>query len=470
MSTLDLSRWQFALTTLFHFLFVPLTIGLSWLVAVMQTAWRRTGNDEWMRLTRFFGKLLLINVAIGVATGLVQEFQFGMNWSAYSRFVGDVFGAPLAIEGLAAFFLESTFLGAWVFGWGKLSARVHLATIYLAAVGATLSALFILAANSWMQHPVGYIIDKATGRPQLTDIGALFTNKVFIWATFHTLLAAFVIAGTLLVAVSCWHLRRGREVEAFRRSAAMGLIVLFPAVGLALMTGGRLAVTITQVQPMKTAAMESLWQTESPAAFSLVQIGGMEPGSEPVFDIEVPHLLSLLATGSWDGEVQGIDPLQQQSEQQYGDGWYVPTIQFSYWSLRTMAYLGVVLLLFSGFGLVLLKRGSLERAHRFQRLATWSIVLPVLINLAGWILAETGRQPWVVWGLQTTADGVSPSISAAQVWTSILGFGALYIVLGAIEIRLMRRFARGDLDPPLRDSNDDPDSTDDDPRLTALSY
>lgn len=465
MSTLDLSRWQFALTTLFHFLFVPLTIGLSWLVAVMQTAWRRTGNDEWKRLTRFFGKLLLINVAIGVATGLVQEFEFGMNWSAYSRFVGDVFGAPLAIEGLAAFFLESTFLGVWIFGWGKLSPRIHLASIYLAAVGATLSALFILAANSWMQHPVGYELDQATGRAQLTDIGALFTNKVFIWATFHTLLAAFVIAGTLLVAVSCWHLRRGREVEAFRRSAGMGLVVMFLAVGLALMTGGRLAVTITNVQPMKTAAMEALWQTEAPASFSLFQIGGMEPNSEPVVDVEVPHLLSLLATASWDGEVQGIEPLQDQSVQAYGPGNYVPTIQLAYWSLRTMAYLGMVLLLFSGVGLVLLRRGSLVRAHRFQRLATWSIVLPVLINLAGWVLAETGRQPWVVWGLQTTADGVSPSISAAQVWTSIVGFGVLYAGLGVVEIRLMRRFARADLEPSPGEAPDDAGTN-----LTALSY
>jgi cytochrome d ubiquinol oxidase subunit I len=469
VSTLDLSRWQFALTTLFHFLFVPLTIGLSWLVAIMQTAWRRTGNNEWLRLTRFFGKLLLINVAIGVATGLVQEFQFGMNWSAYSRFVGDVFGAPLAIEGLAAFFLESTFLGAWIFGWGKLPGRIHLATIYLAAVGATLSAVFILAANSWMQNPVGYAIDQTTGQAQLTDIGALFTNKVFIWALFHTLCASFVIAGTLLVAVSCWHLRRDRSVEAFRRSAAMGLIVMFPAVGLALMTGGRLAVTITEVQPMKTGAMEALWETEGPASFSLVQIGGMEQGSEPVFDIEIPHLLSLLATASWDGTVQGMDPLQQQAEQQYGDGWYIPTVQLTYWSLRIMAYLGVVLLLFSGTGLILLKRGSLTRARRFQRLATWSIVLPVLINLSGWVLAETGRQPWVVWGLQRTADGVSGSISSTQVWVSILGFGALYVVLASIEIRLMRRFARSDLDPaPDPTSDDDGDETE--RRLPALSY
>jgi len=465
VSTLDLSRWQFALTTLFHFVFVPLTIGLSWLVAVMQTAWRRTGDDEWLRLTRFFGKLLLINVAIGVATGLVQEFQFGMNWSSYSRFVGDVFGAPLAIEGLAAFFLESTFLGAWIFGWGKIPPRLHLATIYLAAIGATLSAVFILAANSWMQHPVGYTIADGTGRAQLTDIGALFTNKVFIWALFHTLLAAFVIGGTLLVAVSCWHLRRGRDVAAFRRTAAMGLAVMFPAVGLALMTGGRLAVTITEVQPMKTAAMESLWQTEAPASFSLFQIGGMQPGTEPVVDIEIPHLLSLLATASWDGEVQGIDPLQAQSEQQYGDGSYVPVIPLAYWSLRAMAYLGMVLLLFSGTGLFLLKYRSLEDAHWFHRLATWSIALPILINLSGWILAETGRQPWVVWGLQKTADGVSPSIGATQVWASILGFGALYAVLGVIELRLMRRYAREGLEPPPSEGSDEPDE-----RLTALSY
>lgn len=448
MSSLDLARIQFALTTLFHFLFVPVTIGLAWLVAIMQTAWRRTGNPDWYRLTRFFGKILLINVAIGVGTGIVQEFEFGMNWSSYSRYVGDVFGAPLAIEGLAAFFLESTFLGIWIFGWNRLRPRVHLAAIYLTAVGATLSAVFILAANSWMQHPVGYEIDKATDRARLTNIGALFTNKVFLWALPHTILAAFVIASTLVLSVAAWHLRRHQATDAFRRAAVMALIVLFPASGLALFTGARTAVTMTEVQPMKTAAMEALWNTESPASFSLIQIGGMKEGDQtPIFDIEIPHLLSILATGSWDGEVQGMTQLQEQAQEEWGPGNYRPTVEFVYWSLRIMAYFGTLMALISAYGLWLVHRRKLTSSRRFLTLAVWSIVLPYCILLSGWVLAETGRQPWIVWGLQKTADGVSGTVSTTEVAITLGGFAAMYLILGSIYFVLLRRYAQRDLDP-----------------------
>ena len=468
MTNVDLARLQFASTTLFHFLFVPVTIGIAWLTAIMQTAWRRTGHDAWLRLTRFFGKLLLINVAIGVATGLVQEFQFGMNWSVYSRFVGDVFGAPLAIEGLAAFFLESTFLGIWIFGWDKLSPRLHLATIYLAALGATLSAVFILAANSWMQHPVGYAINPDTGRAQLNNIGAVFTNPVFLWSLAHTLLASFVAAGAIVLGVACWHLRRGREVDVFRRAAVVGLAVLFPATGLALMTGARLAVTITQIQPMKTASMEALWNTEAPASFSVFQIGGMYADQKPSVDIEVPHLLSILATNTWDGQVQGINQVQSQEEAQYGPGNYVPVIPFAYWGLRVMAYLGTWLLALSAFGLFLLWRHKLETSRRFQRLATWSIAAPFLINSAGWVLAETGRQPWIVWGLQQTTSAASPSVSFAQVAFTLGSFVALYGVLAIIDAWLMFRYARrgpDEVPPEWHDEDDDHR-----PKIPALSY
>jgi len=448
MSSLDLARIQFALTTLFHFVFVPVTIGLAWLVAIMQTAWRRTGNPEWYRLTRFFGKLLLINVAIGVGTGIVQEFEFGMNWSSYSRYVGDVFGAPLAIEGLAAFFLEATFLGIWIFGWNRLSPKLHLATIYLAALGATLSAVFILAANSWMQHPVGYTINKQTGRAQLDDIGAVFTNKVFLWALPHTILASFVIASTLVLSVSAWHLRRRNSTDAFRRAAVMALIVLFPASGLALFTGARTAVTITEVQPMKTAAMEALWDTEGPASFSLIQIGGMEEDDQtPVFDIEIPHLLSILATGSWNGEVKGMTPLQNAEQQQFGPGNYRPTVQFTYWSLRIMAYFGTIMALLSAYGLWLVYRRKLVESRRFLRVSIWSLILPYCILLSGWVLAETGRQPWIVWGLQKTADGVSGTVSTTEVAVTLGGFALLYVILGSVYFGLIRKFARQDLEP-----------------------
>ncbi len=467
MNNVDLARIQFATTTLFHFLFVPVTIGLSWLTAITQTAWRRTGHEEWLRLTRFVGRLLLINVAVGVATGLVQEFQFGMNWSTYARYVGDVFGAPLAIEGLAAFFLESTFLGVWVFGWDKLSPRVHLATIYIAAIGATLSAVFILAANSWMQNPVGYTINPQTGRAQLNDIGAVFGNRVFLWALPHTLLAALVTASAVLLAVSCWHLRRDQDRVAFTKAAAMALVVMFPAAGLALMTGAQFAVTVTQQQPMKVAGMEALWGTEAPASFSLVQFGGMsEQDQAPAFDIEIPHLLSVLATSSWDGQVQGINSLEAQAEARYGPGYYTPTVPFCYWGLRVMAYLGTVLVLFSGVGVFLLWRGKLATSRRFLKLGVWMVVAPFLVNSGGWILAETGRQPWIVWGLQRTADAASPNVGTAQVALTLVGFVVIYGALAVIDLILMMRYSRRDLDPAP-----DPDGGDDVPGSPmAMSY
>jgi cytochrome d ubiquinol oxidase subunit I len=348
---------------------------------------------------------------------------------------------------------------------------MHLACIYLTAVGATLSAVFILAANSWMQNPVGYTINTTTGRAELDSIGAVFTNPVFIWALAHTILAAFVTASSVLLAIACWHLRRGREPEVFRRAAVLGLVVLFPATGLALMTGARLAVTMTELQPMKIAAMESLWNSEAPASFSIVQFGGMsEQDQTPAFDIEIPHLLSILATASWDGEVQGMNELQAQEQQQYGDGYYIPTIQFAYWSLRGMAYLGTLVLVISGTGLFLLWRKKLATARWFHRIATWAVVLPFVVNLCGWILAETGRQPWVVWGLQRTVDGVSPSVSAGQIAVTLGGFAVVYIVLAVIDGVLFVRFARKDLAPAAPEwTDDDPDDSEP-TTIPALSY
>jgi cytochrome bd ubiquinol oxidase subunit I len=470
MSAVDLARLQFAATTLFHFFFVPITIGLAWLTAFMQTAWRHTGNDAWLRLTRFFGKLLLINVAIGVGTGLVQEFQFGMNWSTYSRFVGDVFGAPLAIEGLAAFFLESTFLGIWIFGWNKLPPRLHLATIYLAALGTTLSAVFILAANSWMQHPVGYQINPATGRAQLDNIGAVFTNPVFLWALGHTIMAAFVAAACILLSVACWHLRKGNEVDVFRRAATLALVVLFPATGLSLMTGANLAVTITQVQPMKTAAMEAMWNTEQPAAFSLVQIGGMYADEEPVIDLEIPHLLSILATNSWDGSVTGINQAQAQEQQAYGPGNYIPVVPFTFWGLRLMAYTGTLLLAISGVGLFLVWRKKITTSRWFQRVAIWTVLAPFVINFGGWVLAEAGRQPWIVWGLQQTGVANSPSVSSAMVAFTLGGYVLLYSVLGFVMAKLMIRYARRDLDPVPPEWQSDDDDHASPTKIPSLSY
>src|SRR6476620_3376209 len=272
--TNELARWQFATTSSFHFLFVPVSIGLAFLVALLHTAWYRTEKPEYERLTRFFGTLLLINVAVGVVTGLVQEFEFGMNWSTYSRFVGDVFGAPLAMEGLAAFFLESTFLGLWIFGWDKLSPRVHLATIWAVALGSAGSAAFIIAANSWMQHPVGYTTNPSTGRPQLDNIWPLMTNPVFLRGYVHVLLASLVTAATVMLAVAAWQLRRGSAPDVFRPAARLALVVLAPAIFLAMIVGSELGVTEDKYQPMKSAASEAQWQTCQPCSFSVFQGGG----------------------------------------------------------------------------------------------------------------------------------------------------------------------------------------------------
>jgi len=336
MSTLDLARLQFGMTSIYHFLFVPVTIGLSLLTALLQTAWYRRRDEDYLRLTRFFGTLLVINIAVGVVTGLVQEFQFGMDWSAYSRFVGDVFGAPLAMEGLAAFFLESTFLGLWLFGWGRLSPRVHLFTIWMVSLGAMLSAAFIMAANSWMQHPVGY--QMVNGKAQLTDIWAVLVNPVFLWAYVHVLLAALVTGSAVMLSVSAWHLLRRSDSDVFARSARLSLAVLLPAAFLGMLIGSELGVAEDRYQPMKIAASEAQWETCQPCSFSVFQIGGGNRDETPTKIIQIPHLLSLLATNSWNGQVQGLNNVNAQYQQQYGPGDYVPNVFVQYWSMRVMAY------------------------------------------------------------------------------------------------------------------------------------
>ena len=445
----DLARVQFALTSIYHFLFVPVTMGLSFLVAVMQTLWHRSGVEAWRRLTRFFGTLLLINVAVGVVTGLVQEFQFGMNWSAYSRYVGDVFGGPLAMEGLAAFFLESTFLGLWVFGWDRLSRRVHLFCIWMVALGASLSAAFIMAANSWMQRPVGYELGAAGEPPRLNDIGALFTNPVFIWGYFHVLLAALATGTLVLLAVSAWHLRRAVEVEAFRKSTALAISVLVPVSIALVLVGSQLGVIETRYQPMKIAAAEAQWDTCEPCSFSAFQIGGGKNDENPQKVIAIPHLLSILATLRWDGEVTGLNELQAQYEQQYGPGDYIPNVFVQYWSMRVMAYLATAIMLLSLWGAWLLHRRRLEHAKWFQRVAIWAVFTPFIMNTAGWMLTENGRQPWIVQGLMKTVDGISPSVSTTEIWISLTVFALLYLALGVVEVVLMLRYARRGL--PIED-------------------
>jgi cytochrome d ubiquinol oxidase subunit I len=445
-TTVDLARVQFATTSLYHFLFVPLTLGLAPLVAVMQTLWLRSGDDAWLRLTHFFGTLLLINFAIGVATGLVQEFQFGMNWSVYSKYVGNVFGAPLAIEGLAAFFLEATFLGLWIFGWDQLPRRVHLATIWLVALGTWLSAYFILVANSWMQDPVGYKLSH--GQAELTSVWAVISSRFALWAFVHTMLVGLTTAAMFVFGIACWHLARGRNQALFRRAAKLALIVAVPVSAGNLWVGSHFGIYTTAHQPMKIAATEALWNTEQPASFSLFQIGGFSQSDPtPSFSIEVPRLLSFLATGSFSGKVDGMDQEQRLETQAYGHGGYIPPVRTAYWAMRVMAYAGTLVFLVAAAGAVFYWRGSLERRRWFLWAAVGTIALPFMAALAGWVLTEVGRQPWIVFGLLRTSAAASPSVSTPMLAASLAVFISLYLGLGAVDFILMRRYAHPDRDP-----------------------
>jgi cytochrome d ubiquinol oxidase subunit I len=445
LTNVDLARVQFGMTSLYHFLFVPLTLGLAPLVAIMQTTWRRTGVDAWLRLTRFFGALLLINFAVGVATGLVQEFQFGMNWSVYSEFVGGVFGAPLAIEGLAAFFLEATFLGLWVFGWDRLSPRVHLATIWLAAAGTWLSAYFILVANSWMQRPVGYAVKG--GEAQLTSVGALLGNRFALYAFAHTMLVALTAGSLVVLGVSCWHLARGRSVDVFRRSAALALIVAVPVTLANMSVGSRFGLATTDYQPMKIAAAEALWNSQQPASFSLFQVGGFSPQHpNPDFQIAVPDLLSFLAAGNFHAKVDGLNQVNASYQKQFGPGNYIPPVRPVYWAMRVMAYCGALMVLLALAGAWLYRRRRFEDVRWFHRTAVGAMALPFIAASAGWVLTEMGRQPWIVQGLLRTANAHSPSVGTTSVAVSLGVFALLYAALAAVDFVLLRRFAR--LDPP----------------------
>ena len=415
-TTVDLARVQFATTSIYHFLFVPLTLGLGPLVAVMQTMWHRTRDERWLRLTKFFGTLFLINFAIGVATGLVQEFEFGMNWSVYSKFVGNVFGAPLAIEGLAAFMLEATFLGLWIFGWDRLSPRLHLATLWVAVLGTWMSGYFILVANSWMQHPVGYKL--VNGEAQLTSVWALLSNGFALRAYVHTMLAGLIFGSIVMLGICCWQFLRRQDVDLFLKAAKLALIVAVPVTLLQLVVGNRFGAAVTSAQSMKIAASEAQWNTCQPCGFSLFQIGGFTKDDQtPSFSITVPRLLSYMATGSFDGQVQGLNQLQTQEQRQYGRGNYMPNVRVIYWSMRVMAYMGMLMLLVAVVGAWLYWKQKLERARWFHRTAIVAIAFPYIAATAGWILTEMGRQPWIVQGLLKTSDANSPSVSTT--WLAI---------------------------------------------------
>jgi cytochrome d ubiquinol oxidase subunit I len=415
---------------------VPITIGLGFLVAGLQTAWHRNNNLKYLRATKFFGKLFLINFAIGVVTGIVQEFQFGMNWSTYSRFVGDIFGAPLAMEGLLAFFLESTFLGLWIFGWDRLPKKLHLATIWLAATGTLLSAYFILAANSWMQHPVAYTINLEKNRAELTNIFEVLFQKTAVVTFLHTIPSAFFAAGAFMAGISAYLLLKKKDVEMARPTLKVGLVTVIISFVLVGITGDVIGKVMTEQQPMKMAAAEALYETTESAPFSLFTVGTLD-GSRPVFQVDIPSVLSFLATGDFNATVEGVNNLEAKYDLQYGPGDYTPNIPLAYWSFRLMIGFGAIAFFLAIFTLWRIRKGGeLPTGKWFIRSMIAMPLIPLAAISFGWIFTETARQPWAVFGLIRTADGVSAVVSAGSVLFTMIVFTLLYGFLAVIEVGL----------------------------------
>ena len=459
MDTLTLARLQFGVTTVYHFFFVPLTIGLSILVAVMQTLYYRSRNEKYKQMTRFWGKLLIINFAMGVVTGIVQEFQFGMNWSEYSRFVGDIFGAPLAVEALVAFFIESTFLGLWIFGEEKLSKGVHLLTIWLVAFASNISAFWILVANSFMQNPVGYDV-VASGRAEMTDFFALIGNPN-VWLQWpHVALGGLTTAGFFMAGIAAWRLRRTdpqntQTRDAFRASLRLGLGVATVAVLGTMIFGHLQGQRMEDTQPMKLASAEGLWESEDPASLSMFQIGNEQDRSS-IVNVRVPSLLSLLTYNTPSGQVEGINQLQAQYVQKYGPGDYVPpAIWLTYWSFRAMVGAGVLMFLLGIAGLLLSLKHSVLNTRWFMSALVVAIALPYLANTTGWLLTEMGRQPWIVFGLMRIDQALSPNVSVLELLITLVGFTLIYGALAVADVYLLAKFARADVG-----GSDTPDGAD----------
>ncbi|GAB6991192.1 cytochrome ubiquinol oxidase subunit I [Paenibacillus pini] len=438
MDIVTLSRFQFAATTIFHFFFVPISIGLALLIAILETMYVVKGKEEYKQMAKFWGKLFLINFAVGVVTGILQEFQFGMNWSAYSRFVGDVFGAPLAVEALLAFFLESTFIGIWIFGWDRLSKKVHMICIWLVAIGTIMSAFWILAANSFMQRPVGFEINN--GRAEMNDFLALITNGQLLLEFPHTILGAFMTGAFLITGISAYKLLKKKDVQFFKKSFTVAIIVaLVSSIAVALV-GHQQAQYLVKTQPMKMAATEALWETSSdPAPWTVTAFIDTKNQTNSG-EFQIPYLLSFLSYSKFSGEVIGMKELQAQYEEKYGPGNYIPPVRTTFWSFRIMVAAGSLMILLSMYGVYLAARKKLENNNKwFMRIMLFSISLPLIANTSGWVMTEFGRQPWTVFGLMTTADGVSPSVTSGQVLFSIIAFTTIYAILAAVLVFLFIR-------------------------------
>ncbi|MFD1722394.1 cytochrome ubiquinol oxidase subunit I [Amnibacterium endophyticum] len=521
MDPLLIARWQFGITTVYHFMLVPLTIGLGPILVLLQWRWVRTGDVRWYRAVKFWGKLYLINFILGVATGIVQEFQFGMAWSAYSRFVGDVFGAPLAMEGLLAFFVESTFLGLWIFGWGRLPKRVHLATLAMAVAGSVLSAYFIIVANSWMQHPVG--VQLVDGRPVMTDVVAVLTNNTALTAFAHTMAGSLAVGGAFLLGIAWYHLWqrrrdgidsvgldgrvvvgedptiRGRDRAdhaVWITSLRIGAVIAVLGFGAVAITGDAQGKLMFVQQPMKMAAAEAA--CHSGTSFSVLTIG--DPGATDcsgiTYSLEVPGVLSFLANGDFTTPVRGVDELLPQYQRDYGTTVpdspiygaaagtpvdYVPIMPVTYWGFRLMIGFGGVAAFAAAVALWLTRKGTVPAAKPVMQLAVAGILAPFAANVAGWVFTEMGRQPFVVAPNPTpggidgvfmfTAAAVSPGVSAAELITSLVALGAIYAVLLIVEVVLLVRYVRGGVAAALPEFDHDDDS--DQPRrddVLAFAY
>ena len=431
MDVIFLSQLQFAATCMFHWIFVPLTLGLSIMTAWMETKYVTTGDETWLRMTKFWGKLFLINFALGVVTGITMEFQFGLNWAEYSRIVGDIFGAPLAVEATVTFFLESVFIGVWIFGWNKVSKKTHALTIWLAAIGTNLSALFILQANAWMQHPVGFTL--RNGRAEMTDPLAVFTNPYGIIKFSHAVLSGYALAAFLIMGISAWHLLRKNEIDFFKRSFRFAAVWAFVASVIVGASGDFHAVEIAKEQPEKFAAMESVWETKSNAGMSLLLLPNPFGEGNLIETATIPGMLSMLAFHDTAGVVKGLNDVPKDMR---------PMVLPVFLSFRGMAAIGTFMILVSLAGIFLSRRDKFEDNKLFLNLMLFSIPLPYVAQQMGWIVAELGRQPWVVYGVLKTVDGVSKSVTATQVLLSLTGFTVLYGVLGAIDIYLLAKYAK----------------------------
>ncbi len=431
MDAVLLSRIQFAMTALFHFIFVPLTLGLVVLVAIMETKYVTSGDEVYLRMTKFFGKLFLINFALGLVTGLTLEFQFGMNWARYSKFVGDIFGPPLAIEATVAFFLESTFLGVWIFGWKKLSKKMHAVSIWLVAFGTNISALWILIANSWMQHPVGYVVKG--GKAHFVDFMDAATQPFALLEFTHTITAAYVVGAFFVMGVSAYHLLRNNEVDLFKKAFKIGAAFSVFATIAVFLTGDLHASEVAKTQPTKLAAMESVWNTQKGAPMYLFIVPNPKEEKNSVEAIGIPKALSILAYHNPNATVKGLKSFPKNDR---------PPVLITFLSFRTMVGLGTLFVLIAIFAYAYMKRDALLDKRWFLRMMIYAIPLPYLAIEFGWIVAEVGRQPWIVYGLMKTANATSTAVSVSQIVMSLIGFVALYSMLGIIDIYLLIKYAR----------------------------